>query len=356
MMINVRSIYQMPISMRNWKAADRLERLTVGTGLDAEPFPSTGGRVVFASLRFSNSIWLLPFDARGQAGTEIRRITEGTAYDATPSVSRDGTKLVFTSGRLGNRDVWIQDLKTGREAALTSTPVDEESPVISADGTKVAYTVSGQATQPIYVADARLSPGSTVPEKVCDDCGQPVDWSPDGSRIIYICGQPRAVGSFSVASGRKARVARSARYGIDQAQFAPDGAWMSVLAYIDPNHTRILAIPLRNGAAVSEDQWIPITDGASWDDRPRWSLRGNLIYFYSRRDGFGCIWKQAVDPATRKPVGPPLAMHHFHSTGLSIMHMRLDRLGLSVAADKLAFNLLEVKGNLWMMQTGKGQN
>jgi hypothetical protein len=55
-------------------------------------------------------------------------------------------------------------------------------------------------------------------------------------------------------------------------------------------------------------------------------------------------------------MGPPQAIHHFHSTGLSIMHMRLDRLGLCVAADKLAFNLLEVKGNLWMMQTGKGQN
>ena len=356
MMINARSIYQMPISTRSWKAADRLERLTVGTGLDAEPFPSTGGRVVFASLRFSNSIWLLPFDARGQAGSEIQRITEGTAYDATPSVSRDGTKLVFTSGRLGNRDVWIKDLKTGREAALTSTPVDEESPVISADGTKVAYTISGQAPQPIYVADARLSPGSTVPEKVCDDCGEPVAWSPDGSRIIYIDGQPRAVGSFSVVTGRKTRLAQSARYGIDQAQFAPDGAWISVLAYIDPSHTRVFAIPLRNGAAVSEEQWIPITDGASWDDRPRWSLRGDLIYFYSRRDGFGCIWKQAVDATTRKPLGPPQAIHHFHSTGLSIMHMRLDRLWLSVAADKLAFNLLEVKGNLWMMQTGKGQN
>jgi Tol biopolymer transport system component len=356
MMISARSIYQMPISTRSWKAGDSLARLTIGTGLDAEPFPTTGGRVVFASLRFSNSIWLLPLDARGQAGSEIQRITEGSAYDATPAVSRDGTKLVFTSGRLGNRDLWIKDLKTGREAALTSTPLDEASPAISADGTKVAYTISGQATQPIYVADARLSPGLSVPEKVCDDCGPPVAWSPDGSRIVYIYGQPKAVGSFSVATGRKTRIAQSGRYSIDQAQLAPDGTWISVLAYIDPSHTRIFAIPLRDGMAVSEDQWIPITDGLSWDDRPRWSPRGDLIYFYSRRDGFGCIWKQAVDRATRKPVGLPQAIHHFHSTGLSIMHMGLDRLGLSVAADKLAFNLLEVKGNLWMMQTGKGEN
>jgi Tol biopolymer transport system component/predicted Ser/Thr protein kinase len=349
--INATSIYQIPISTRSWKASDKLERLTLGTGVDAEPSPSTGGRVVFASLQFSENIWSLPLDVRGQAGAAIQRITDGFGFDATPSVSRDGAKLVFTSERFGNRDVWIKDLKTGRETALTSTPQDEAWPVISADGTKVAYTVSGQATQPIYVVDARTPPGSSVPEKVCEDCGEPVDWSPDGSRILYISGRPKAVGSFAPATG-KARMAQSARYDIDQAQFAPDGAWISVVAHIGANRTRIFAIPIRDGAAVSESQWIPITDGASWDDRPRWSPRGNAIYFISRRDGFECIWKQALDPATGRPAGPPVAVHHFHSTGLSIMHMGSERLGLSVAEDKLAFNLLALTGNLWMIQTG----
>ena len=353
--INATSIYQLPISTRSWKASDKLERLTLGTGVDAEPAPSTGGQVVFTSMQFSENIWFLPLDVRGQVGAEIRRITDGFGFDATPSVSRDGTKLVFSSERFGNRDVWIRDLKTGREAALTSTPQDEAWPVISADGTKVAYTVSGQATQPIYVVDARIPPGSSVPEKVCEDCGEPVGWSPDGSQIIYISGHPKAVGSFRAAKG-KARIAQSSRYDIDQAQFAPDGAWISVVAHIDANRTRVFAIPIRDGPAVPESQWIPITDGASWDDRPRWSPRGDVIYFISRRDGFECIWKQALDPATRRPVGPPLAVHHFHSTGLSMMHMGLERLGLSVAADKLAFNLLELRGNVWMIQTGTGQN
>jgi serine/threonine protein kinase len=353
--INATSIYQISISARSWKASDKLERLTLGTGVDAEPAPSTGGQVVFTSMQFSENIWFLPLDVRGRVGAEIRRITDGFGFDATPSVSRDGTKLVFTSERFGNRDVWIRDLKTGREAALTSTPLDEAWPVISADGTKVAYTVSGQATQPIYVVDARIPPGSSVPEKVCEDCGEPVDWSPDGSQIIYISGQPKAVGSFRAVKG-KARIAQSARYDIDQAQFAPDGAWISVVVHIDANRTRVFAIPICDGPAVSESQWIPITDGASWDDRPRWSPLGNVIYFISKRDGFECIWKQALDPASRRPVGPPLAVHHFHSTGLSMMHMGLDRLGLSVAADKLAFNLLELRGNVWMIQTGAGQN
>ncbi|HXK04496.1 MAG TPA: protein kinase [Verrucomicrobiae bacterium] len=351
-----RSIYQIPISPRSWKASDKLHRLTFGTGLDAEPFPGPGDQTVFASLQFSNNIWLLPIDERGQTAGAIRRITDDAAYDAMPSVSRDGSKVVFTSGRLGNRDVWIRDLSSGREAALTSTPGDEAWPVISPDGSKVAYTLAGQDSQPIYVADARIPPGASVPEKVCEECGEPIDWSPDGKQILYIYGRPKAVGSFTPATNRKAPIAQSSHYGIDQAQFAPDGRWISVVAHIDPDHTRVYAIPVRGGAAGSEDRWVPITDGVSWDDRPRWAPRGDLVYFYSRRDGFGCIWQQAVEPGSKQPVGAPRAVHHFHSTGLSIMHMGLDRLGLSVARDKLIFNLLEAKGNLWMMQAADAQN
>ena len=98
-----------------------------------------------------------------------------------------------------------------------------------------------------------------------------------------------------------------------------------------------------------------MTRGDSWDARPRWSPRGDLIYFYSKRDGFGCIWKQALDAATKHPVGEPSVVHDFHSSRRSMMHMSLDRLGISVAADKLVFNLLEVTGSVWMMQTGQPQ-
>ena len=276
---STRSIYEIPISLRNWKAADDLRRLTFGTGLDAQPFPGPGGRIAFVSLSFTNNVWLLPIDARGQTGTEIRRVTEGYGYDATPSCSRDGTKLVFTSSRLGNREVWIRDLNTGSEAAVTATPVDELSPAISADGSKVAYTVAGQAAQPIYVADTRTAPGSTVPEKVCDDCGQPVDWSPDGSRIVYIFGTPRSVGSLDVATGRKSVMVQPAKFDVDQAQISPDGAWVTVVAATEANHTRIFVVPLRDGVAATEDRWIAVTRGDYWDARPRWSPRGELIYF-----------------------------------------------------------------------------
>jgi Tol biopolymer transport system component/predicted Ser/Thr protein kinase len=347
---NARNIYEVPISARSWKVTNRPQRLTFGTGIEGEPFPGPGGRLVLVNWNFSNNVWLLPLHEQGKTIPEIRRVTEGMVFHGSPSCSSDGQRIVFTSGRLGSRDVWFKDLGTGREMALTVTPSDEVSPVISPLGSKVAYSISGVAAQPIYVIDLTSLPGSALPEKVCDDCGEPVAWSADGSRIVYVYGRPRSVGLFTIASGQKTRLLHHSRYSLEQAQLSPDGAWISVVAYAEPDRTRVFVIPFRGGAAVSEDQWIPVTDGQTWDDRPRWSPDGKHLYFYSRRDGFGCIWEQALDRITRLPAGAPSAVRHFHSAKRSMMHMGLNTLGLSVAADHLIFNLLEQAGNVWVIQ------
>lgn len=344
------SIYQIHISTKNWKAEEKPQRLTFGTGLEAEPFPGPGGQLVFFSMAVSYNIWFLPINSLGQPGTDIQPLSQGRIYDATPSCSRDGRKVVFASGISGNRDVWLKDFQTGRETPLTAAPGNAISPIISADGVKVAYSLSNVPTQPIYIINLSLPPDSRMAEKVCDNCGKPVGWSPDGDQILYVHGQPKSIGLFNVALSQKIQLLRHARYDLDQAQFSPDGAWISVVAYTGPDYTMVYVLPFRDGAAATEDQWIPITSGESWDDRPRWSPDGTLMYYYSKRDGYGCIWKQALDRNTKRPIGAPSAVHHFHSSRLSLMHMQLNGIGISVALDKLIFNLVEITGNVWMMQ------
>jgi Tol biopolymer transport system component len=347
---DTRGIYKARISPENWKLELKPQRLTFGTGFEIEPFPGPGSQLAFVSVGISYNIYFLPTKGLSQSGTDIPRITQGRAFDANPSCSRDGKIVVFTFGSLGNRDVWLKDLQSGRETALTATSADEMSPIISADGLKVAYSLSSIPNQPIYVIDLSVPPDSSVPEKVCDDCGEPVGWSPDGSQILYVYGQSKLIGLFNLASSQKTQLLRHTRYGLDQAQFSPDGAWISVVAHTGPDHTMIYVLPFRDGAAAPEGQWLPITSGESWNDRPRWSPDGNLIYFYSKRDGYGCLWKQVLDRSTKQSIGAPSAVHHFHSSRLSLMHMRLNRMGISVAPDKLIFNLIETTGNIWMMQ------
>jgi Tol biopolymer transport system component len=347
---NTRSIYKVQISTGDWKVEQAPKRLTFGTALEVQPSPGPDSRLAFVSLNFSVGVWSLPINGLGRSTIDIQRLTEGRAFDGTPSSSRDGKRVVFTCvGSLGSRDIWLKDFQTDRETALTATAADEISSVMSPDGLKVAYSLSAFPEQ-IYVMDLGMSPGSSVGEKVCDNCGAPVGWTPDGMNIIYVYGRPRSIGTLALASSRKTQLLHHTEYDLDQAQFSPDGAWISVVEHTGPDYTVIYVVPFRNGTADPESQWIRITSGGAWEDLPRWSTDGKLIYFYSKRDGYGCIWQQLLDPSTRRPVGPPSAVHHFHSSRLSLMHMALNRIGISVTPDRLIFNLIENTGNIWILQ------
>ena len=96
------------------------------------------------------------------------------------------------------------------------------------------------------------------------------------------------------------------------------------------------------------NQWIPVTDGSTFDDKPRWAPDGKLIYFTSDRDGFRCIWAQRFDPATKQPLGAPLPLYHSHSARRSLQNTGVLPLEISVARDKIVFNMAELTGNIWM--------
>ena len=66
------------------------------------------------------------------------------------------------------------------------------------------------------------------------------------------------------------------------------------------------------------------------------------------RDGFLCLWAQRVDAGTKQPVGPALTVYHFHEARRSMTNTDLGSLEMSVARDKIVFNLGELTGNLWM--------
>ena len=47
---------------------------------------------------------------------------------SSPSISVDGRKLAFLSNRSGNTDVWLRDMTSGKEIAVTATPGNESHP------------------------------------------------------------------------------------------------------------------------------------------------------------------------------------------------------------------------------------
>ncbi len=184
------SLWQLEITPGTWRLAAAPTRLTTTTGLDAEPFFAADGSLVYAGLTENADVWSLPLDAdRGVVTGALHPLTRSAAADTNPTVSLDGKKLAFLSNRTGNSDVWLKDLVSGAETALTVTPVEERNPQISRDGSKVAYAVDAGIFVVSLGADGR--PG--VPAKVCEGCGTPSDWTPDGKALLLqIPSQPTA--------------------------------------------------------------------------------------------------------------------------------------------------------------------
>ncbi|HXN47480.1 MAG TPA: protein kinase [Bryobacteraceae bacterium] len=349
------SLWKIRISPTTWKASSEPQRLTFGSGRDAEPsraLDPSGQETLLAFSSFSshNSLWSLPIHPKGTAylrrpdAGDLQQLTRSAAPDTNPSASADGNKIVFLSRRSGDKDIWMKDLDSGQETALTSGAIQVSAPIITSDGSKVAYSVLEKQKRSIYV----LATSRGIAEKVCGDCGEPMDWSSGGTKLLYLSGQPRRVDLLDVTSGAQAPLLQHPEFSLDQAHFSPDDGWVAFVAKTRPDRARIFIAPFRNGSAPGPKEWIAVTGGDAWDDKPRWPGSGDALYFYSLRDGFGCIWKQRLDPISKRPIDEPSAVYHFHTNRLSLMHMSAPSLDLSLTRDKIVFNLIEFTGNIWM--------
>jgi eukaryotic-like serine/threonine-protein kinase len=99
--------------------------------------------------------------------------------DSSPSVSPNAEFVAFRSDRDGSPRIWLKQLKSGNEIALTEGP--DDFPRFSPDGSSLLFIrTEGQVASlfrvPVLGGDIR---------KVAEDA-RSADWSPDGKQIVFI--------------------------------------------------------------------------------------------------------------------------------------------------------------------------
>ena len=340
-------LWEVPITPGVPTAPAKPRRLTTGTGLQAHASIVGDRLLVFSSLTQTVNIWSVPLRANsGRVIGPPQRVTATSRLQWWPSVSVDGKRLVFRGGRLGSGGIWLRELDAAREMLLVPSSA-AAAPLITADGSRVGYTSFAEGGT-IYT----VSPLNGVAEKICGDCGPGwvyLDaWSRDGTRLLYQNGNPSVVFEFDLRSGKKRPVLQRAPNDLYQARFSPDDKWIAVLEpFYSEGSSRLWIVPFHDGSAPSPDDWIPLTGGQFWDDKPRWSPDGNLMYFTSLRDGFLCLWAQRLKPDTKHPIGPPFPVQHFHDSRLSLTNTGFAILEVALARDKVFINLGELAGNIW---------
>ena len=337
------NLWRIDLSRETFKAAGAPRRLTSGT--EFERLPSIGaGRVVFASLSANSDIWSLPIaPEQAMAIGSPQRLTVNTAADTYPALTPDNHKLAFISNRTGMEQVWLKNLDSGEETALTSSQTEKYGPLFSPDGSALTYSNSKSGTWEIYLL--RLAGGGE--ERVPQAFGLATAWTAAGAGIIFH-DVPGRVSLLEWAPRRRTEMLAKSNYRLVGASLSPDGHWITFCA-LTGGTSRIYVAPYRGANTIQEKDWIPITDGRFRDHPDHWSPGGNALYFLSDRDGYVCIWAERLDASTKRPSGAPVVVYHAHGGSRSMTEMLVEA-GFSLAQDRIAFNMEERTGNIWMAE------
>lgn len=79
-------------------------------------------------------------------GNIVKQLTNAKGYDAEATISPDGKKMVYTSTKSGDLELWIMDLKTGKEKQVTNMLGYDGGAWFSPDGKKIIWRASRPTT------------------------------------------------------------------------------------------------------------------------------------------------------------------------------------------------------------------
>ena len=310
-------------------------------------------RTAFSDEALNFDIWTIPVDAdTGVTRGEPQRLTTEASPEWAPSISWDGRKLAYITRHAGVWSLRSRDLASGADQALIFSPGLLVAAKYSGDGNRVMYSNEEYS---LYAVPGR----SGAAERFCERCGTVTGASADGSRVTYEPLENEDLTIFDVAARKSGKLAlRPGRDTIlSGGQFSRDGQWVAFHSLSNLRTTAQIWIAPVQETAVSQSDWIPVTDGNALERDPCWAPAGGVIYFVSERDGFGCVWARRLDPATKRPSGSPFAVRHFHSSRQSLRRVgAASRLtGLSVGGNRMVFALSDLTGNIWLSETPRAR-
>ena len=345
----VANLWQMRLDARRGRVEGEPHRVTFGSALERNAVLLQGGGAVYSSSHYMLTPFEILLDGHGmpRAGLQLAFSSAGSYVMAR--LSRDGSRVVALSDRSGQVDIWVRDLRTNEEWAVTSTRTPERAPLISRDGSAVYFGIRESALYPMYKVDAR---GGT-PRKVCANCGALADVSSEGDFVLYHSGEPWSAYCLNLASGKQTKILPNGRRSYSS-RFSPDDKWIAFHTDTGPDEVprRIFVAPFEPDRPIPEPRWIPVTDGEHRDFEPSWSDDGTMLYFLSDRDGNRCLWAIRVNGRSKRPIGEPFPVQHLHSRSTHIpVTNGAAVFGVSPGGGRLIFGAAEMSSTIHRVES-----
>jgi eukaryotic-like serine/threonine-protein kinase len=353
------NLWKFDMDPQTGRWVDGPHRLTTGVGIDSEVAVSRDGdRLAFVTKTQTSRLWWHAFDAAaGQVTGDAQPLTAPTLSVRSFDLSADAERLVYVGMRPGKAqmELWSHSFEDGRATLLGEAEM-YGLPRVSRDGTRVAYrTLRRREPRDVRLIwlDLHGRNEHAMPESVLN----PVDWSPDGARLLHLCPPPQWFGTLCV-SPRDASDLEQTRtlvadpdQSIWQGRFSPDGRWVLFIA----QSRKQSDISVVGVAPATGGEWHALTDTAMWADKPRWAPDGRTIYFVSNQQGaFFDVWGLRVDPVTGRAAGEEFRVTRYDDPGRVISVAGGTTGGeLGVNRTRLVLPVTETSGSVWMLDNLK---
>jgi Tol biopolymer transport system component len=275
-------------------ATGRDTRLTSGIGEYTHPVLSSDGRfLVGTALDSQQSLQRVVIDIDKPA--QLEAVTDGHSGDFDPWLSPDGERLVFSSSRTGNRNLWTVR-GAAAAAPLTSGKAFDERPAVSPDGREIAFVSDRSGSRGIWAMSAD---GGTPRLVAHADVVDTLSWSPDGKQLVFAVpnGDAPGLAIIDVATGKIVPLKTP------KAATGPTWSRENVIAFVEPRGGA-LGAPVQlirpNGEPVSSSPLDAPGSPQVANGSIVWSPDGKRIAV-SRLPGAGdgSLW--IVEPASPTP-------------------------------------------------------
>jgi Tol biopolymer transport system component len=287
-------IYIMPLSGGGQPAVEprRLTQdLTFICGLD---WSADGRRLIFSSMRGgASALWSV-----AASGGEPERLPVGGSNALLPSVSRRGDRLAYNPS-IADWNIWRAALPQGEASGGTEAPArlifsreEDFQPSISPDGKRVVFSSRRSGNFEIWICNSDGSSAVQVTH-INGGLGDP-SWSPDSREIVFYGadtpGKQHHIRKVNVEGGTARRVTTGDFQEV-RPSWSRNGKWI----YFSSDRgtgMQVWKVPAEGGTPTQ------LTRNGGF--RARESIDGKSVYFWRA----GSIWRMAVEGGEETQVLP----------------------------------------------------
>ena len=220
-----------------------------------------------------------------RAGKVLGTIDEPGVYLGA-ALSPDGTRLAMRKEKGPDRNIWLLDTSRDMYTRFTFGSAADADPVWSSDGSRIIFRSNRNGFYDLYQKPANGGGQEELLFKSSED-KYPYSWSSDGRFLLYAVDHPktrRDIWVLPLEGDRKPVPFLNTEFSEQHPQFSPDGHWVAYASDESDASGRyevyVRSFSMNSSGTVAEGgAKLQISNGIAVE--PRWRADGRELYYWT---------------------------------------------------------------------------